>query len=315
MCPSNILYPNSQHFTQLYEPVESARQYDMRSSFLHEYMAFYLLSRGVQKRAFFALNTIFWVLGLGSLLIGLWSYVTKQTYVDLIPSSYGTLSAVGLCIAAGLTVIIITFVGCLGVWVESRLLLFAYIFFVFLLLAVQFVVSILALNYQSDIYGHVRSDMEQSLKYHREVFTNSQLTWDKLQEVFLCCGVNGPADWFDNQKWSNSSYVPDSCCNKIYLNPNSSMKNCGKDKENWDLWVAVKFILIGSLKKLRLRLTLLWSSFALKTFKIFIFNNIDIIKSNLVVPFGTGISHISIGSRNPDVIQLRQLYVSILERS
>ncbi|VDK75709.1 unnamed protein product [Litomosoides sigmodontis] len=204
--------------------------------FLNGYMAFYLLSRSAQKWAFFAFNTIFWLLGLGSLLIGLWSYVTKQAYVDLIPSCYGTLSAVGLCIAAGLTVIIITFIGCLGVWIESRLLLFAYIFFVFFLLAVQFIVSILALNYKSDIYRYVHSDMEQTMKYHREVFTNSQLTWDKLQELFLCCGVNGPADWFDDQKWSNNSYVPDSCCNKIYFNPNSSMKDCGKDKENWDLW-------------------------------------------------------------------------------
>uniref|UniRef100_A0A915PJQ0 Tetraspanin n=1 Tax=Setaria digitata TaxID=48799 RepID=A0A915PJQ0_9BILA len=176
------------------------------------------------------------VLGLGSLLIGLWSYVTKQTYVDLIPSSYGTLSAVGLCIAAGLTVIIITFVGCLGVWIESRLLLFAYIFFIILLLVVQFVVSVLALNYQPDIYRRVRSDMEQSLKYHKEVFVSSQLTWDELQTVFLCCGVNGPKDWFGNQKWPNSSYVPDSCCNKIHFNSNFSMKNCGKGIENWDLW-------------------------------------------------------------------------------
>uniref|UniRef100_A0A8R1TW06 Tetraspanin n=1 Tax=Onchocerca volvulus TaxID=6282 RepID=A0A8R1TW06_ONCVO len=184
-------------------------------------MASYLLSRSAQKRAFFAFNIIFWVLGLGSLLIGLWSYVTKQSYVDLIPSSYGTLSAIGLCIAAGLTVIIIAFVGCLGVWTESRLLLLAYIFFVLLLLAVQFIMSTIALNYQSDIYQGVRSDMEQSLKYHQE---------------FLCCGVDGPADWFSNQKWSNNSYVPDSCCNKIYFNSNSSMKNCGKDKGNWDLW-------------------------------------------------------------------------------
>lgn len=68
---------------------------------------------------------LFQVLGLGSLVIGLWSYITKRDYVDLIPSSYGTLSAVGLCIAAGLTVIIITFVGCLGIWIESRLLLLA----------------------------------------------------------------------------------------------------------------------------------------------------------------------------------------------
>ncbi|KAM3727057.1 Tetraspanin-21 [Dirofilaria immitis] len=203
---------------------------------LHGYMASYLLSRSAQKQAFFVFSTVFWILGLGSLLIGLWSYVTKQTYVDLIPSSYGTLSAVGLCIAAGLTVIIIVFVGCLGVWIESRLLLFAYIFFVLLLLAVQFIVSALALNYQSDIYRRVRSDMEQSLKYHREVFTSSHLTWDKLQKAFLCCGVDGPADWFDNQKWSNNSFVPESCCNKIHFNQNSSMTNCGRNKENWDLW-------------------------------------------------------------------------------
>ncbi|VDO32372.1 unnamed protein product [Onchocerca flexuosa] len=210
-------------------------------------MASYLLSRSAQKQAFFAFSIIFWksnhtpsleiycaqeiliirayVLGLGSLLIGLWSYVTKQSYVDLIPSSYGTLSAVGLCIAAGLTVIIIAFVGCLAVWIESRLLLLAYIFFVLLLLAVQFIMSTIALNYQSDIYQGVRSDMEQSLKYRRE---------------FLCCGVNGPADWFSNQKSSNNSYVPDSCCNKIYFNSNSSMTNCGKEKENWDLWFQRK---------------------------------------------------------------------------
>lgn len=202
-------------------------------------MAIYLLAYGVRNRAFFICNTIFWVLGLGSLVIGLWSYITKRDYVDLIPSSYGTLSAVGLCIAAGLTVIIITFVGCLGIWIESRLLLLAYTFFVLLLVMVQVVVSVLALNYQSDIYRRVRKDMEQSLlhtKYRQEVFWSSRLTWDELQSVFHCCGVSGPADWFGNQKWPNSSYVPDSCCNKTYFISNTSMENCGKGRENWKLW-------------------------------------------------------------------------------
>lgn len=60
---------------------------------------------------------------------------------------------------------------------------FQYIFFVFLLLIVQSVVSFLALNYHSDIYYLVRSDMKQSLKHYAEVFSNSRLTWDNLQQV------------------------------------------------------------------------------------------------------------------------------------
>lgn len=188
-----------------------------------------------EKNLFFVFNFILWALGLGPLLIGLWFYLAKDTYFDTILSYHGTLSAVGICILAGFTVIVITFLGCLGVWIESNVLLIAYVFFVFLLLTVQFVASAIVLNYHTTIYRHVRTDMKYSLKHRAVVFTNSRLTWDNLQKMFSCCGIDGPADWLDNHKWSNTSYVPDSCCNKIHFKPNSSMTDCGKDKLNWDL--------------------------------------------------------------------------------
>lgn len=49
--------------------------------------------------------------------------MVKTEYLSLAPASYGALSAAGLCIAAGATVIVIGFVGCCGAWIQSRCLL------------------------------------------------------------------------------------------------------------------------------------------------------------------------------------------------
>lgn len=65
----------------------------------------------------------FQILGWGSLGVGIWLYVVKNAYVSLTPANFGVLSAAGLCIAAGATVIVIGFVGCCGAWVESKCLL------------------------------------------------------------------------------------------------------------------------------------------------------------------------------------------------
>lgn len=49
--------------------------------------------------------------------------MTKTVYMELAPASYGALSAAGLCIAAGATVLVVGFVGCCGAWIESKCLL------------------------------------------------------------------------------------------------------------------------------------------------------------------------------------------------
>lgn len=56
-------------------------------------------------------------------MFGIWSFITKRAYADIIPPAYGTLSAVGLCVAAGITVIIISVVGYIGIFSEARLLI------------------------------------------------------------------------------------------------------------------------------------------------------------------------------------------------
>lgn len=70
-------------------------------------------------------KSTFHVIGLGSLIIGIWSYISKWAVDDFIPSAYGTLSIVGISISAGLTVIIIVFIGFLSLWLKSRLLFIA----------------------------------------------------------------------------------------------------------------------------------------------------------------------------------------------
>ena len=43
-----------------------------------------------------------------------------------------------------------------------------------------------------------------------------------------CCGVNNYTDWYYSVHWPSSKYTPDSCCNPIHFNGNSTMENCGK---------------------------------------------------------------------------------------
>lgn len=62
------------------------------------------------------------MLGWGSLALGIWLY-TEDSYSSLAPNSFSSMSAAGLCISTGAMVIIISFIGCIGIWIQSKCLL------------------------------------------------------------------------------------------------------------------------------------------------------------------------------------------------
>ncbi|VDN57495.1 unnamed protein product [Dracunculus medinensis] len=183
------------------------------------------------------------LLGFGSLGIGVWLYIDKNTYSGLTPTSYSAMSAAGLCAAAGITAVIITFVGCIALWIASKPLLLAYVLFVILLFMVQAGVSILTMRYKVDVSRKIHADLLRNIKQditlnQQYIFHGNQMTWDLIQSAFKCCGVDGPSDWFNSSRWPKSNYVPDSCCDPSKFDISGSMINCGKGIDNASLWFS-----------------------------------------------------------------------------
>jgi len=192
--------------------------------------------------AFFCFNVLFWIVGCGALGVGVWLYVVKTEYLQLSPSTYGVLSAAGLCIAAGATVVIIGFVGCCGAWIESKCLLITYFVFVLLVFVVESTAGVLGVLYRDEVselvryelYSHMRSNSSYVSDDTRG--TNGQrITWDDLQQQFRCCGVDNYKDWFRHKHWPYNDFVPDSCCDPASFSSVDSMYNCGKQARP-DLW-------------------------------------------------------------------------------
>uniref|UniRef100_A0A914XM88 Tetraspanin n=1 Tax=Plectus sambesii TaxID=2011161 RepID=A0A914XM88_9BILA len=189
---------------------------------------------------FFCFNVIFWILGWGSLGVGIWLYVAKNAYISLTPANFGAMSAAGLCIAAGATVIVIGFVGCCGAWVESKCLLITYFFFVLLMFFVGLLTGVMGMMYRDQVSQTVRQELLAHINspYVSETTTDPygiKITWDKMQQEFQCCGVDSYKDWFKSQRWPKNNFVPDSCCDLSHF-PDGFSKDCGKLEDNASHW-------------------------------------------------------------------------------
>jgi len=63
------------------------------------------------------------VFGFGLLAVGVWIHVSKGAVVASVASDYYLLGVSMLCIVAGSILIIVTFFGCCGALVDSRVML------------------------------------------------------------------------------------------------------------------------------------------------------------------------------------------------
>lgn len=182
---------------------------------------------------FFAGNVWLLIGGLASLIVGIWLYSSKNNFIELTPTSYSALSAAGLCVFTGVTICIIVAVGFLGVSWGNKPLLYSYIGFVFLLIIVHGIARTTGFLHKEEARENLRKNMLRNIntttvvtKMGREI--KLQYTWDHLQREMECCGVDGFTDWYYSVHWSNNRYVPDSCCDVLHFQENTTIEHCGK---------------------------------------------------------------------------------------
>uniref|UniRef100_A0A3B5LXR5 Tetraspanin n=1 Tax=Xiphophorus couchianus TaxID=32473 RepID=A0A3B5LXR5_9TELE len=152
------------------------------------------------KYLMFVFNLIFWLGGCGLFGVGIWLSFTQAEFSSL-PLSFPSLSAANLLLVAGGITMVTGFLGCLGALKEQRCLLCT--FFVILLILVLTEITVVLVLY----YLHDQGDLKEGMKKYNSEHELKK-SWDNVQKMFKCCGVNNSTDWHEVLNGT----LPSSCC-------------------------------------------------------------------------------------------------------
>jgi len=178
------------------------------------------------KYFLFATNLLIFILSCIVVGLGTWVVVDRSSFLDLLDQTNASVpiynSAVILILIVSVSAVFISFLGCCGAYRESRCMLGTYFLFNLALLVLITVGAIIGM---AQGVGKLSSPFLDTLsRYDPSRNTPIEVTWDKVQSDFSCCGVNSPKDWMeyntgfqgDTMYASGSTYlmarVPESCC-------------------------------------------------------------------------------------------------------
>uniref|UniRef100_A0A5K3EFW9 Tetraspanin n=1 Tax=Mesocestoides corti TaxID=53468 RepID=A0A5K3EFW9_MESCO len=160
-----------------------------------------LLSGGSNCLRILAIIFNFIVFVCGLVLLGFSSYLLyslNTTLTDFRPQEYGVV--VGFLVI-GFVICFLGFLGCCGAWKENVCMLTGFAVIVGLILTLEIIVVVLGFVYRDQLPELVRQFLINELS---EAKKNSSPTMDNIQASFMCCGVDGPADYEKR---------PESCAN------------------------------------------------------------------------------------------------------
>lgn len=176
------------------------------------------------KYVLFIFNFIFYLAGLAIIGIGLWTLFFKSSYVSLLATK--TFEATTyILIGAGILVLFVGILGCVGVLKENRCCLLLFTFLLLLIFLVEAVAGILAYIYSEQIGNELKRNLNQTIAQHYSEDDVISSAIQKLHIEHQCCGAVNFMDW-RKSKWyekinteklvgergGKNLFVPDFCC-------------------------------------------------------------------------------------------------------
>ncbi|CAH1993257.1 unnamed protein product [Acanthoscelides obtectus] len=178
------------------------------------------------KYSLFGINALSLISGFIVLVLGVWTIASRLYFNVLLGTNLYAGAALILTITA-VFVIVITFLGCLGVIKEVRCMLVIYFTVVFILFVTMIVGSILAFVFRSKVITTIRLGMESSLRDYGNIKYITE-AWDETQTRLKCCGVYGYRDW--------QSKIPESCCKLTSLGQRLQCQALGENNNHFTIF-------------------------------------------------------------------------------
>ncbi|XP_021204859.2 tetraspanin-9-like isoform X2 [Bombyx mandarina] len=158
------------------------------------------------KFSLICINVITLIGGAIALAIGLWVW-TSRSFSSTLMSNNMFIASVGVVVAMGVAIMILSLLGCCGAAKEVKCMLLTYYILVFIIFVVMLVGGILQFVFREKVLTTLDRELYASVPYYgvKHEYTKS---WDDTQTYLQCCGVKSPNDWHGN--------LPESCCREAY---------------------------------------------------------------------------------------------------
>jgi len=181
----------------------------------------------LSKCILFVFNALFWISGLILIVTGTIYIATGglKYLEDIVqPDDKSITKLLYVMIILGCIVFVIGFCGCCGAIRESRFLLGIYIGLLLVIMIAEVASGIYAILKKNEVIDKVGKELEKSVIKHYPgdwnltAGSNIKTAVDNIQQLYKCCGINGPKDW-QKANWylgrsNDTKYMetPASCC-------------------------------------------------------------------------------------------------------
>jgi len=108
-------------------------------------------------------------------------------------------------VAVGAFISLMSFLGCCGAWQESKCMLNIFLVLLVVILIVEVSVGAVGYAKRNKIEDAIKEGGIEVLKKNDAAAKD---TFNKIQEEFKCCGINGAQDYINNK----ISPIPSTCC-------------------------------------------------------------------------------------------------------
>jgi len=154
------------------------------------------------KYVLFIFNFLFYIAGLTVLGVGIWTLFFKSQYVVLLATKTYAITTY-ILIGAGLLVLFVGVIGCIGVTKLNRCCLLSFTFLLLVIFLLEAVAGILAYVYSEQIERELKQSFKQTLttKYSEDYAVT--VAANELHQNHGCCGASSFTDW-RNSSWATA---------------------------------------------------------------------------------------------------------------
>ncbi|KAK9498570.1 hypothetical protein O3M35_003171 [Rhynocoris fuscipes] len=181
------------------------------------------------KYLVFFINLIFWVSGIGIVVLSVWMLTDPYLNVSMAQDRSSYTIGVYLLIAVGILLFVVGFLGCCGIVRESQPLLVLFFCCLLLILVAEISAAVWVYSNKTALESVVKESVKSIVhqEYGKDVASTKE--FDVIQTELRCCGASDPMDWLSSWNFNEDARIelsissptknyklPASCCSSDY---------------------------------------------------------------------------------------------------